>query len=137
MTLSSSPSSAVTPGFTFDPEGLPLPPVTWVDKGVVKALHTSRFWAQKQGTKANGAYAGFSLDAGGDDFDAMLNGIKRGVLITRFWYSNFVDPQSMLVTGLTRDGTFWVEDGKIVSAVNNFRFNESVVKVFEPRRCPE
>jgi predicted Zn-dependent protease len=131
VTLDSNPGSPLTPNATFDGDGLPLPGITWVDQGVVKALRTSRFWAQKKGTKPNAGYGGYALKPGTDDVDAMLAGIKRGVLITRFWYSNWVDPQTMLVTGLTRDGTFLVEDGKIVSAVNNFRVNESVAKVFE------
>jgi predicted Zn-dependent protease len=131
VSLESNPASPLTANVTFDGEGLPLPGITWVDQGVVKALRTSQFWAQKQKTKPTAGYGGFALKGGADDFDAMLQGIKRGVLITRFWYSNWVDPQTLLVTGLTRDGTFLVEDGKIVSAVNNFRFNESVAKVFE------
>jgi predicted Zn-dependent protease len=131
VTLESSPSSALTPNVTFDGDGLPLPPLTWVDQGVVKALRTSRYWAQKQGRAPNAGYGGVMLKGGSDDFDAMLKGIERGVLITRFWYSNWVDPQTLMVTGLTRDGTFLVEGGKLVSAVNNFRFNESVAKVFE------
>jgi predicted Zn-dependent protease len=131
VSLESNPASPLTANVTFDGEGQPLPAMTWIDQGVVKALRTSRFWAQKQNTKPNAGYGGFALKGGADDFDAMLHGIKRGVLITRFWYSNWVDPQTLLVTGLTRDGTFLVEDGKIVSAVNNFRFNESVEKVFE------
>jgi predicted Zn-dependent protease len=131
VTLESNPGSPLTPNVTFDGDGLPLPPLSWVEGGVVKALRTSRFWAQRQGTKPNGGYGGVSLKGGNDDFDEMLKGIERGVLITRFWYSNWVDPQTLLVTGLTRDGTFLVEHGKIVSAVNNFRFNESVAKVFE------
>jgi predicted Zn-dependent protease len=131
VSLESNPASPLTANVTFDGEGAPLPPLTWIDAGVVKALRTSRYWAQKQGTKPNAGYGGFALKGGSDDFDAMLQGIKRGVLITRFWYSNWVDPQTLLVTGLTRDGTFLIEDGKIVSAVNNFRFNESVEKVFE------
>lgn len=133
VTLSSNPGSPLTPGVTVDGDGLPLPGLTWVEKGTVRALRTSRYWAKKQGLKPTGLYQGCMLDAGTDKLEAMLAGIKRGVLITRFWYSNWVDPQTLTVTGLTRDGTFLVEDGKVVSAVNNFRFNESVAKVFE--RC--
>ena len=133
VTLSSDPTSAATAGPTVDREGLQLPPQTWVEKGVVKALRTSRYWAQKTGGKPTGDYGGVVLAPGADTFDAMLAGIKRGVLITRFWYTNWVNPQSLTITGLTRDGTFLIEDGKLVSAVNNFRFNESVAKALE--RC--
>ncbi len=133
VTLTSNPSAPETAGATVDPEGLPLPPVTWVENGVVKALRTTRYWAQKTGTKPVGFYGGYALKAGSDSLDAMLAGIERGVLITRFWYTNWVDPQTLTITGLTRDGTFLIEKGKLVSAVNNFRFNESVAKALE--RC--
>jgi hypothetical protein len=66
--------------------------------------------------------------AGGDqDLDALIRGVKRGILVTRFWYIRMVDPQTELYTGLTRDGTFYVENGEIKFAVKNFRFNESPV----------
>ncbi len=133
VTLASDPTAAATAGATVDGEGLALPGLTWVDKGVLKALRATRYWAQKTGRKPTGGYGGVALAAGSDAFDAMLAGVKRGVLITRFWYSNWVNPQTLTITGLTRDGTFLVEDGRIVSAVNNFRFNESVAKAFE--RC--
>jgi len=133
VTLTSNPTAPETAGATVDGEGLVLPPMTWVEGGVVKAFKTSRYWAKKSGGKPTGAYGGLALKAGADSFDAMLAGIERGVLITRFWYTNWVDPQTLTITGLTRDGTFLVEKGKVVSAVNNFRFNESVAKAFE--RC--
>lgn len=133
VTLSSNPTLAATAGGPVDEEGLPLPGITWVDRGVLKALSTSRYWAQKTGGKPSGRYQGVALKPGADAFEAMLAGVKRGVLITRFWYSNWVNPQTLTITGLTRDGTFLIEDGKLVSAVNNFRFNESVAKAFE--RC--
>jgi predicted Zn-dependent protease len=60
-----------------------------------------------------------------------LRGVQRGVLITRFWYSRWVDPQSMLVTGLTRDGVFLVENGQVTAPVNNFRYNESPAKLLK------
>ncbi len=92
VTLDSNPGSPLTANATFDTEGLPLPPLTWVDAGVVKALRTSRYWAQKTGTKPNAGYGGIALKAGSDGFDAMLSGIQRGVLITRFWHSELGRP---------------------------------------------
>ena len=66
--------------------------------------------------------------AGGDSsLDQLIKGVKRGVLVTRLWYIRAVDPQTLLYTGLTRDGTFYVENGEIKYAVKNFRFNESPV----------
>ncbi|MBK7864377.1 MAG: TldD/PmbA family protein [Archangiaceae bacterium] len=133
VTLVSNPTGASTPGATFDEEGLPLPGLTWVDRGVVKAFRTSRFWAKKTGGTPSGNYGGVSLVAGSDSWEQLLSGIERGVLITRFWYTNWVDPTTLTITGLTRDGTFLVEQGKVVAAVNNFRFNESVAQAFA--RC--
>lgn len=59
--------------------------------------------------------------------EALIKSVKRGVLVTRFWYIRAVDPQTLLYTGLTRDGTFFVENGEIKYPVKNFRFNESPV----------
>jgi predicted Zn-dependent protease len=58
-----------------------------------------------------------------------VKGVKKGILVTRFWYSRWLDPQSLLVTGLTRDGVFAIENGEIAYPVNNFRWNESVAAV--------
>jgi predicted Zn-dependent protease len=70
--------------------------------------------------------------AGGDATpEKLLAGVKRGVLITRMWYSRWLDPQAILATGLTRDGVFLIEDGQIVAPVNNFRYNESPVKMLK------
>jgi len=62
--------------------------------------------------------------------EELIRGTKRGVLVTRFWYIRTLNPADLTLTGLTRDGTFWIEDGRISHAVNNFRWNESPVRVF-------
>jgi predicted Zn-dependent protease len=129
VTLSSDPMDAATGGAPFDGEGLPLKPSTWIDKGVLKALTYGRFWAQKQGKTATGSPNGWTLASSKTPREKLLEGVKRGVLITRFWYLRDLDPQSILVTGLTRDGTFLVENGAIVGSVNNFRFNESPIQM--------
>jgi predicted Zn-dependent protease len=125
ITLGSDPSDPETPGAPFDDEGSPLTPVTWIDRGRVTALRYSRHWAKKQGKAATGTPSVYKLKGGGASPEGLLKGVKKGVLITRFWYCRSVDPQSMLVTGLTRDGVFLVEDGALSAPVNNFRFNES------------
>lgn len=133
VTLRSDPSDprlAVPP---FDREGLPLQPATWIDKGLVKGLPYSRFWAQKQGKPATGQPAGWILDGGTASREELLKGVARGVLITRFWYIRSVDPQAILVTGLTRDGVFRIENGAIAGPVHNFRFNDSPVQMLA--RC--
>jgi len=131
ITVRSDHTSKATPGQPFTGEGLPLAPIAWVDKGKLAALRYSRFWAQKQGQKPTGSPSVTEL-LGGDSTPAkLLEGVKRGVLITRFWYSRWLDPQTILATGLTRDGVFLIENGQVVAPVNNFRYNESPVKMLK------
>ncbi|MCC6993265.1 MAG: TldD/PmbA family protein [Deltaproteobacteria bacterium] len=131
ITLRSDPASKLMPSAPFDGEGLPQRPITWIDKGKIAALRYSRFWAEKQGQRPTAAPSVTELAGGDATPEALLAGVKRGVLITRFWYNRWVDPQSILITGLTRDGVFLIEDGKVVAPVNNFRYNESPVKMLK------
>ncbi len=111
----------------YDGEGFPLAARTWIQDGVLKSLEVSRFWAKKQGLQPTGSYDGFEMRPGDATRPQLLSGIKRGVLISRLWYTNLVDPKTMLITGLTRDGTFLIEDGVITAPVKNFRINQSVI----------
>ena len=65
------------------------------------------------------------MSGGDQSLEALIAGTERGILVTRFWYIRPVDPRTVLYTGLTRDGTFLIEKGKITKAVKNFRFNDS------------
>ena len=67
------------------------------------------------------------MEGGTATIDDLIKGVERGVLVTRFWYLRPVDPRTILYTGLTRDGTFLIERGKITKAIKNFRFNESPI----------
>ena len=127
ITLVSDPSDAATGGSPYDGEGLPLAKTTWIDKGVLKGLTYGRYWAQKQGKKPTGNPSGWTLATGKQTREELIKGVNRGVLITRFWYIRDLDPQTILVTGLTRDGTFLIEKGQVVGPVNNFRFNDSPI----------
>jgi len=133
VTLRSDPSDAALTATPFDGEGVPLAPTRWIDKGKVTALTYGRYWANKQGVAPTGSPEGWILDGGKATRDELIKGVKRGVLITRFWYIRSLDPQSILLTGLTRDGTYLIENGAIVAPVMNFRFNESPVQVL--MRC--
>jgi len=118
------PRASVLP---WDNEGLPREKMAIIDNGKVAALDYSRFWAKKQGKKAIGS-PGNLLMAGGDKSTAeLIKGTQKGILVTRTWYIRMVDPQTVLLTGLTRDGTFYIENGVIKHPVKNFRFNESPV----------
>jgi len=129
VTLRSDPANPALPSRPYDPDGFPLKPTTWIENGTLKQLAYSRYWASKQGKAPTGEPFAFQLDGGQASREELIAGVKRGVLITRFWYTRWVDPQSMLITGLTRDGVFLIEDGKIAYPVNNFRFNESPVNM--------
>ena len=97
----------------------------WIDKGRLNQLIYSRFWAKKQGKTATGGPSTFKMAGGTQTIDELVAGTTRGILVTRLWYLREVDPRTILYTGLTRDGTFLVENGKITKALRNFRFNES------------
>lgn len=127
VTLYSDPLNPELPTSTWNGDGRPQEKVTWIDKGVVKNLTYSRYWAQKQNVKAVPAPDAMIMDGGTKSLDELIKGTKKGILVTRLWYIRDVDPQSLLLTGLTRDGTFYIEDGKIQFPVKNFRFNESPV----------
>ncbi|MEX2154392.1 MAG: TldD/PmbA family protein [Gemmatimonadaceae bacterium] len=125
VTLISDPSDPQLGGQPFDGEGFPLARQTWIENGVLKQLFYSRFWAKKQEKSATGFPTTVKMLGGATSTDAMIASTPRGLLITRLWYLREVDPRTALYTGLTRDGVFLIEDGKIKSAVRNFRFNES------------
>ncbi|HLL25725.1 MAG TPA: metallopeptidase TldD-related protein, partial [Kofleriaceae bacterium] len=129
ITLRSDPTDPTLEATPFDASGFPLAPTTWIDKGVVTGLAYDRYWAQKQGKQPTGDPQGFILDGGKATREELVKGVKRGVLITRFWYLRWIDPQTILVTGLTRDGVFLIENGEVTRSVNNFRFNDSPVQM--------
>ncbi len=112
----------------FD-NGLGLQPTPWINNGVLEALVQSRYSAQLTGLPVTPYVDNLILDGpvDGPDLDAMVAGTDRALLLTCLWYIREVDPQTLLLTGLTRDGVYLVEDGEVMGAVNNFRFNESPV----------
>lgn len=130
VTLRSDPRSAATPGLPFEQEGRVLDAQPWVTNGTLSALAADRYWAKKTNRSAIGGHSGFELAKGTTPRAKLLEGITRGVLISRVWYTNWVDAQTLLLTGLTRDGTFLIENGAIAGPVNNFRFNQSVAETF-------
>jgi predicted Zn-dependent protease len=112
----------------FD-NGLPLGPTSWISEGVLSALVQTRHSARLTGLPVTPYIDNLIMDGptGGPNLDAMVNSTDRGLLLTCLWYIREVDPQTLLLTGLTRDGVYLVEGGEVVGAVNNFRFNESPV----------
>jgi predicted Zn-dependent protease len=123
----SDPFHRLAPSVAFDDQGLPVRREDWVENGVLKGLFYSRFWAQKQGKQPTAGPVNMIMEGGSATMDELIGGTERGVLVTRFWYIRPLDPQTLLLTGLTRDGLFLIEKGKVTRAVKNMRWNESPV----------
>jgi predicted Zn-dependent protease len=125
VTLFSDPADPQLLTNTFDGSGLPAHRQVWIDKGILKRLTYSRFWAQKKGGTPDAGSNAVKLAGGTQSLDELIKSTPRGILVSRLWYLRPVDPRTVLYTGLTRDGTFLIENGKISKAAKNFRFNES------------
>jgi predicted Zn-dependent protease len=127
VTIYSDPNDSIVPGSIYSTDGLPAQRTVWVDGGVLKNLQCGRYWAQKSKREPVPSPTSLTMVGGTTSTEAMIKQTKRGLLITRFWYIREVDPQTVLLTGLTRDGVFLIEHGEITKPVCNFRFNESPV----------
>jgi predicted Zn-dependent protease len=125
VTIVADPQDPQLMSQPFDGDGLALNRQVFIGKGVLEQLFYTRFWAKKQGKTATGQPQSIKMMGGNSSIDEMIQSTPRGVLVTRLWYLREVDPRTILYTGLTRDGTFLIENGKITKAVRNFRFNES------------
>lgn len=127
VSIYSDPFNADLPSGTWNGDGLPQEKVTWVEKGIVKNLSYSRYWAQQKNVKPVPSANRIIMEGGTVSLEDLIKSTEKGILVTRFWYIRSVDPQTLLLTGLTRDGTFYIENGKIMFPVKNFRFNESPI----------
>ncbi|WP_151087071.1 TldD/PmbA family protein [Hymenobacter baengnokdamensis] len=127
VNIYSDPLNAEVPGNAFDNEGLPTQRLSWVEKGIVKNLYYSRFWAEKNKVAPTAYPSGFVMSGGTQSTAELIKGTAKGILVTRLWYIREVDPQTLLYTGLTRDGTFYIENGAIKFPIKNMRFNESPI----------
>ncbi len=127
-------------GAPFDGEGMPRQKVLLVDRGVPRNLVYSRATARRLRKRATGhalalpsewgeAPMNLVLEGGGSSVEQMIQSTERGILLTRVWYIREVDPYEKVLTGMTRDGTFLVEDGRVVCGIRNFRFNQSLLEM--------
>ena len=132
-----------TIGIPFDAEGTPKWPVDLVRGGVTTGLLQTRRTARAAGTastghavEGGGAWgalgANFVLSAGDRSAEDLIGGVERGVLVTDFWYTRILDPRTQVVTGLTRNGVWLIEDGRIVRPITNLRFTQSFVDALGP-----
>jgi predicted Zn-dependent protease len=127
VTLVSDPLDPRVPANTFGGDGMPNEKVTWIENGVVKNLAYDRFWAQRTGKAPVNGAGNLSMAGGTSTIEEMIASTERGILVTRFWYIRGVDPRTILFTGLTRDGTFLIENGKVTRPIKNLRYNESPI----------
>lgn len=113
----------------FD-NGVEVSRTNWIENGTLGHLITPRYWAKRQNTLPTPYIDNLIMTTDNDtSLDELIKGVKRGLLVTCLWYIREVDPQRLLLTGLTRDGVFLIEDGEVKGAVNNFRFNMSPVEM--------
>jgi predicted Zn-dependent protease len=138
VTISDNPFNKNGFAFPFDFEGVSKQKVVLIDKGVARSVVYDSYTANKQGRSNTGhalpapAYyplaANLEMEGGDSSLEKMVASTDRGVYITRFHYCNLIDPMQVSITGMTRDGTFLIENGKITKPVKNLRFTESVLK---------
>jgi predicted Zn-dependent protease len=127
FTLKSDIGNSVLRQTPIGTDGMAAKPVTWVEKGVLKNLVYDRNWANRQKKEPTPTSTNMSLvmEGGGMSMDQMIKTTKRGLLVTFFWYIRGVDNETLLNTGMTRDGLFLIENGEITGPVQNFRWNMS------------
>ncbi len=118
----------------FD-NGMEIGQVDWIRNGVINALAYPRATAHKFDADVAVAADNLVMTGGSAELADMIAGTERGLLLTTLWYIREVDPTTLLLTGLTRDGVYLIEDGEVTAAVNNFRFNESPLDLL--RRATE
>jgi predicted Zn-dependent protease len=127
VTIYSDPFNPELPSSTWSRDGQPLEKITWIEKGVVKNLTYSKYWAQQKNVKPVPFPGNIIMEGGTASIEDLIKSTEKGILVSRLWYIRMVDAQTLLLTGLTRDGTFYIENGEIKFPVKNFRFNESPV----------
>jgi len=125
ITIRSQPDHPDCPARPFLEDGMSAPDVTWIENGVVSNLAYSRYWAKETGHAVTGYPTNLIMEGGEHTLEDLINSVDKGILVTRFWYIRFVDPMKLLLTGMTRDGLFWIENGEIKHGIKNMRFNES------------
>ncbi len=127
VNIYTDPWNSDVPVLPWDGDGLPRERTKIIDAGKVANLEYSRYWASKQGKPETAGWGNTIMEGGTKSTADMIASTERGVLVTRTWYIRMVDPQTVLLTGLTRDGTFYIENGQLKYPIKNFRFNESPV----------
>jgi PmbA protein len=140
VTLRDDPYHPLHGGCPFDGEGMPTVATTIVDRGVAVSPVYDLQTAAREGRESTGhglpapntfgpLASHLVLEGGDGTVERLISGVEKGLLVTRVWYTNVVDPKTATLTGMTRDGLFAIEGGKVTRALRNFRFNQSVVEM--------
>ncbi|HUR27424.1 MAG TPA: metallopeptidase TldD-related protein, partial [Planctomycetota bacterium] len=139
LTITDDPENPLMPALAFDGEGTPKQRVVLVDRGRPCAPVTDRHFAARRGVESSGhaqaqpsgagpAPQNMVVQPGNESLAELVAGVERGLLVSQFHYTNAIDSKELLLTGMTRNGTFWIEDGRIRHPVKNLRFTESLVE---------
>jgi predicted Zn-dependent protease len=134
INLYSDPMHPDMPAAPSTNEGVPATRLSLIKGGTLESLEYSRFWAREQKREPSPGPVNYILESTDPPVpvEKMIAGMERGLLISRFWYVRLVDPRTIMLTGLTRDGLWWIEKGRIVQPVGNLRFNQSVLAMLAP-----
>lgn len=134
VTIYSDPWHPELPGSQSAQGGIPAQRITMVNKGVLENLTYNRFWAKQKTTEPTPGPVNTIFETSGptSTLEEMIKSTDRGIIVSRFWYIRTTDPRTASSTGLTRDGVWWIENGKIAYPLKNFRFNQSVTKMLAP-----
>jgi predicted Zn-dependent protease len=134
ISLYSDPMHPDLPSVPSTDEGVPAARLSLIKAGVLENLAYSRFWAQERKREPTPGPVNYIMESSQPpaSIDDMIKGMQRGLLISRFWYVRLVDPRTIVLTGLTRDGLWLIDKGKISHPVGNLRFNQSVLAMLAP-----
>jgi predicted Zn-dependent protease len=134
INILSDPWRADLPGSQATGSGIPAQSVHLVRSGVLENLVYSRFWAAQRNREPTPGPVNRIIEASGklSTVQEMIQSSSRALLVTRFWYIRSVDPRTATLTGLTRDGVWWIENGKVQYPVRNLRFNQSMIQMLAP-----
>ena len=129
LSFYSDPAYEAFPTVSFSTDGQPLAKSVWLDGGNLQQLRTNRYWAKKNGLTEKPAPNNIVLAGEGASLDELIRSTEDGILVTRFWYIRSTDANTLGFTGMTRDGTYRIENGEVTHPVVDMRWNESVLKV--------
>lgn len=134
LSLYTDPWHPELPGPAAAQDGIPAEKFDLVRNGVLVKLTYSRFWGKKKNQPATPGPVNIILASSAPpvSLEDMIRDTQRGLLVSRFWYLRTVDPRTASLTGLTRDGVWLIENGKVAHPVHNFRFNQSTVQMLAP-----